>query len=220
MVLILDEDHNRFLRLFGDYLQDCKLSPTSIAIYTRIIKGFFERGFSIADLEGSVDEQIEQYSKGGQNYHAKDHGNTVAALKKARDFFRKDINKHFSIAYHGSYQSFFPKGKYAYSYDITNGLVNITYGNGPLPGKTVSKKLSNKYEDAIFHLLYRYRYLLSKETKPINTFHGPLPHYSYEFLNKKCDSCGAVFSSDGGYSVQDVAQANDKLRAIIDRIIK
>ena len=219
MVLPLDEEKYEFLRLFGEYLETCELSRTSISIYSRVIKQFFENGYSIGDIEGAIDNLIKNHSKGGSEYNQKDHGNTIAALKKVRDFFRKDINRHFFIAYNGSYQSFFPKGKYAYSYYITNGVVNITYGNGPFPGEKVSKKLSKKYEDALFHLLYQYRRYLSKGTKPINTFHGPLPSYSYEFMNKKCDSCGAIFVGDS-QSVQTVVQANTELRAIIEKIIK
>ena len=217
--MVLNEHHKFFNKLFNDYLADSDLSPASIAIYERVIEGFFERGFSVDDLKGAIDRLIEDYSRGGEHYDPKDHGNTVAALKKARDFFRRDVDRHFLIMLNGCYQSFFPVGKYVYSYYITNGVVGITYGKGPLPGDKVTKKLSRKYEDEIFHLLYRYKHLLSKETKPINTFHGPLSHYSYEFLSKKCDSCSKIFTGDDFY-LHEAEEANAKLAAIIKKLVK
>jgi len=153
------------LQDYGDFLKNCGRSENTVKIYTRKLQIFLDNGFSEADLIGAVDQLIVQYSKNGNRYDPKDHGNTVAALKQLKDFLRAPYAEDLLIAYEQGFHSFVPKNRYVSGYTIANGTITISYQKGFTPLKTVTKTIPKQYYDKLIDLLMEYERWLS----PSNT---------------------------------------------------
>ena len=103
---------------YGGFLREEGYPETTVRLYSGRLRRFLNNGYSEADLLGSVDQLICQYSKGGVYYDPKDHGNTVAALKKLKEYTLKPYIEDFSIIYEKGYSSFARKDEHVTFYKI------------------------------------------------------------------------------------------------------
>ena len=83
---MLNEEQNKFIEDYKEYLREQGYAESSINMYSRRIKKFFKEGFSVNDLIGSLNNLIGMYSNGGSKFDPKDNNNTSSALKRVADY--------------------------------------------------------------------------------------------------------------------------------------
>ena len=92
-VEIFLEELKRFIK------EKSGLRESSGNIYSGKIKKILESGYSVADLCGSVDRLLEDYSVGGKRYDKRDHGKTKSALDQVRKMIKGDIISSLYVSY-------------------------------------------------------------------------------------------------------------------------
>lgn len=170
------------------------LTPRTINIYAGRLQTFLDSGYSENDLIGAVDILITKHSAGGVNYNPKDSGNTVAALRKLKDYILAPYVKQFSLSYNMGYSSWVDQSRHVHSYAIADFAITIDYHTGHFPSKTVTKKLSKKQFYALIDIFREYQAHLSLSDTAMKTIHGYGTAYSY-FLddNHFGDHCAELF---------------------------
>ncbi len=202
---------------YGDYLGTVGLSKKTIAIYRGRLQIFLNNGYSENDLKGAVDELISKHSKGGEDYNQKDSGNTVAALRKLKDYIRAPYVENFFIAYDRGFSSAVPVKRYVSAYTITDGAITITYKKGHCFEKTVTRNIPKVHYGQLIDLVIKYKDYLSQSNTAMNTVHGPGPAYRYVFGNDCGSNCEELFVGQKGDT--EVIRARDAYLAWIKRFI-
>ncbi len=218
-MLILLED-------FKDYLIDRGYKGSTPQSYPRRIRKFFESGYSINDLIGAIDRLIDNYSHGGQCYDSKDHGNTVAALKRFKEYLCHigklsdgiESRDELHIKYEKGWSSFVRKDKYVSSYTISNDEIKISYKKGFVDDGVVVKKFSESEYNELIAIMTKYKNHLSNGGSAIKSFHGTEEAYSYSYGSRSASCCGNLFEDEK--SSANAAAANIAFADWIKKYLK
>lgn len=199
------------LKKYADYLRGLGRSEGTIRTYCRKLQKFLDQGYSENDLLGGVDQLILSYSKGGNYYDPNDSGNTLAALKRLKDYIREPYMEGFFVAYEKGYSSFVPMNRYVSAYTISDGTIEIVYKNGFHGTKTVNKTIPKTHYDRLIDIFIKYQKDLSDSDTAMNTVHGYQDSYRYVFGGSYGANCAGLF---------DNAPAMDEYCAWRDTFIK
>lgn len=117
------------------------------------------------------------------------------------------------ISYKKGWSSFRPTGEYVSGYIVENNTITIFKDDGFAPGKTVTKYISSNDMRELLDVFEEafQRGLFEKSNTTINTIHGAICTYDYEYRSKSGTSCGMIFTEDNLIS---------RYKNVIDRIIK
>ncbi len=189
------------IREYADYLRNRQYSKYSVSVYSGRLQRFLNQGYSEADLKGAVDQLIRDHSKGGVHYDPKDHGNTVAALKRLKEMLLEGYLKDLVIAYERGYASFAPMEQHMVAYAMQNGQITVTYNTG----KKETKAISLVDYMQLAEILQRYEDCLSDSDTEIKAFHGPLETYRYTIGKHSGHHCAGLFDKKRGEAKQIAA---------------
>lgn len=182
-----------FLKKLNNVMEDAELDPHSIGIYLRKIKELLEKGLSVNDLCGAIDEIIQAHSKNGNLYDPKDHGNTKAALNHV-----KKMLSYPHITYRKGWSSWVDTNAHIVEYYIRGNTITFSKNIGFYPSGSVTKKINAKQMDKLIALLdeaRNYNLFESSDTR-IQTVHGPICTYSYSYRDMSGVNCGSLFNND------------------------
>lgn len=206
-----------FLRSFIKYLKTVKkLSDNSTKMYiNRLLTKFLNNGFSLADLLGSLKEEICDYSPEGREYDKRDHNNTLSALKHLRAFYWQDkLPKYISISKFSGWQSF--------AANHSDHAIFLMENNKVLEPKKQKMRDYDFYciQELIFD---NYKYL-SSSNNALTTFHGPVGYYNYVIGDSLYDMsafrgnyCRELFFSKDTSDEGHVNKLNVRLADIIKK---
>ena len=197
VALSLPASSRELLEKYEEYLREVRgYSQYTITMYSRKLRFFLERGYSANDLCGAVFMLIEKHSKGGDCYDQKDHGNTVSALKRLREYVFAPYADTFCVEYDFGWNSFSPKDQYVSGYTIKQGEFLVKYSKDfSLCGtKTFRVKDDDFYQ--LLKLFRDYRsYLSDSHTAIVNENHNSASRYAYTFGDRSACDCGCLFAS-------------------------
>ena len=178
---------------YGDFLREEGYPETTVRFYSGRLRRFLKNGYSEADLLGSVDQLIPQYSKGGAYYDPKDR-NTVAALKKLKEYTLKPYIEDFFIIYEKGYSSFVRKDEYVSSYKIQNGVIVVEYSADRMVLRRETIAITKKKYCELIDIIIKGKNVLCSSNTAIKGFHGYDSTYSY-YLDDKYngDYCRHLF---------------------------
>lgn len=157
---------------------------------------------SDSDLIGNILSQL---------WHRGDRDDIVEAIYEVEEsyninchdgFDREDLENSFSskvyICYKKGWSSFIPVDEHVVGYEIQNDSITISYGVGFFHGKTIVKKIPQKeYRELIAILEKAYAIdTLGKSDTLIETVHGPICTYDYEYRDRFAQNCGALINDD------------------------
>lgn len=186
---------------YGDFLREEGYPETTVRFYSGRLRRFLKNGYSEADLLGSVDQLIRQYSKGGVYYDPKDRGNTVAALKKLKEYTLKPYIEDFSITYEKGYSSFVRKDEYVSFYKIQNGKIEVEYSADRVVLRRETIAITKKKYYELIDIIIKGKNVLCSSNTAIKGFHGYDSTYSYYLDDKYNGNCC-------GYLFDDTSMAN------------
>ena len=174
---------------YGDFLREEGYPENTVRMYSSRLRRFLNNGYSEADLLGSVDQLIRQYSKGGVCHDSKDHGNTVAALKKLKEYTLNPYIEDFSIIYEKGYSSFVRKDEYVSSYKIQNGVIVVEYSADRMVSRRETIAITKKKYYELIDIIIKGKNVLCPSNTAIKGFHGYDSTYSYYLDDKYNGNC-------------------------------
>ena len=174
---------------YEDFLREEGYPENTVRMYSCRLRRFLNNGYSEANLLGSVDQLIRQYSKGGEYYNPKDHGNTVAALKKLKEYTLNPYIEDFSIIYEKGYSSFVRQDEHVSFYKIQNGMITVEYSKGNIASRRATKVITKKKYYELIDIIIKGKGVLCPSNTAIKDFHGYVSKYSYYLDDKNNGSC-------------------------------
>ena len=174
---------------YGDFLREEGYPKNTVRMYSCRLRRFLKNGYSEADLLGSVDQLIPQYSKGGVYYDPKDHNSTVAALKKLKEYTLKPYNEDFSITYEKGYSSLAWKDEYVSFYKIQNGVIVVEYSADRMVSRRETIAITKKKYYELIDIIIKGKGVRCPSNTAIKGFHGYDSTYSYYLDDKHNGNC-------------------------------
>ena len=174
---------------YGDFLREEGYPETTVRFYSGRLRRFLKNGYSEADLLGSVDQLIPQYSKGGVYYEPKDRNNTVAALKKLKEYTLNPYIEAFSIIYEKDYSSFVRKDEHVTSYKIQNGVIEVEYSVDRMGSRRETIAITKKKYYELIDIIIKGKGVRYPSNTAIKGFHGYDSTYSYYLDDKHNGNC-------------------------------
>jgi hypothetical protein len=174
---------------YGDFLREEGYPESTVRMYSCRLRRFLNNGYSEADLLGSVDQLIRQYSKGGVYHDSKDHGNTVAALKKLKEYTLNPYIEDFSIIYEKGYSSFVRKDEYVSSYKIQHGKIEVEYSADRMVLRRETIAITKKKYYELIDIIIKGKDVLCSSNTAIKGFHGYDSTHSYYLDDKYNGNC-------------------------------
>ena len=174
---------------YGDFLREEGYPETTVRFYGGRLRRFLKNGYSEDDLLGSVDQLIRQYSKGGVYYDPKDHGNTVAALRKLKEYTLNPYIEDFYIIYEKDYSSFVRKDEHVTSYKIQNGKIEVEYSADRVVLRREIIAITKKKYYELIDIIIKGKGVLCPSNTAIKGFHGYDSTYSYYLDDKNNGDC-------------------------------
>ncbi len=213
------DDHRskaiNYLRGFIKYLkEETDLAEIAIKIYiNRLLKNFFNKG-AMNDLLGDINLFIREYSKGGTYYDQRDHNNTLAALKKMRDYhYLGKLPKYINISKSSGWQSFASNHSDHVVFTLENNMILV-------PKK---KKMRDFDYYELLILIAKNTNYLSAGSNPFSTIHGPIGYINYTIGKSMYDPdalrgySNKLFDSQNEEEKPYVDALNNKFRNIISK---
>ena len=152
--------------------------------------------------------------------HRKDREEIVEAIYEVDDSEfsnnnsnnETDIDGELYIHYQKGWSSFRPVGEHVSEYTINNSCIKVTYEVGFGPGKTISKTISPSNMRELLNILNQAIKIsaLGKSNTAINTIHGNICTYDYDYRNHFGNNCNALILDE---------ILSTRYRDLIDKII-
>lgn len=184
---------------------------------------------SISELNERIDEAIDYCDKkvkesriGGDEKTAKKYSDYRAILKKYKNYleeFAQSVTRKDEVAdilyihYKKGWSSFRPVDEHVVEYIIENGEITISYNIGFGPGKTITKKITDKDMRELVCIMDEAvaKRTLVKSNTVIRTVHGTVCGYDYDYRGYSERDCCSLFTDDS---------LNARYSRLIDKIIK
>jgi len=186
-----ENEEEKFLNMIENFMRtESEISENSIKIYRNQIKKLLESGYNMTYVCEEIERIVQDFSKGGQLYDPKDHGNTKSALSKAK----KMINGPY-IHYEKGWFSFVPKDEYITGYCIAGNKITIFKNIGFVNAGSEVKEISSEDMEELVSVLDEAinNNLLQSSENIMSTEHGDINKYEYSYCGALGMNCSCLF---------------------------
>lgn len=193
-----NNDQESFLREMGDFMDGCGRRPKGTKVYLNKLRHLLESKYSVNDLCGAVDQLILDYSNGGRFYDPQDHNNTRSALLQLRKLLLQKLQEQMGpvqICWDKGWLSFCPVEPHEIGYCLENATVTVHYSDF---GHVETRELTVNQLRDLMHILRRAKNLgaFAPSNTAVQTVHGPIWVYSYDYDGESGWNCCEVFTDD------------------------
>lgn len=155
---------------------------------------------SSSDLMGNIDSQL---------WHRKDRDEIIEAIYEIDEADNPNFNNQYDsvgnncksdvyIHYKKGWSSFRPVEEHMVEYIIENGELTIFYNIGFGPGKTTTRKISDKDMGELLDIMNAavIKDVFENSSTAVRAEHGIMWGYDYEYGDQIGRECAALFTDD------------------------